>query len=60
MSSYLKTCQNFSFHIFLDTVLFSSLNPRWSHVAGSGLEALKGFPWAETGAARRMGVQAAA
>lgn len=48
MPSYLKTCQNFSFCIFLGTVLFSSLNLRWSHVAGSGFEALKGFPWAKT------------
>lgn len=42
-----KTCQNFSFHIFLGTVLFSSLNLEWSGVAGSGFEALKEFPWAE-------------
>lgn len=48
MLSCLKTCQNFSFHVFLGTVLFTSLNLKWSRVTGSGFEALKGFPWAET------------
>lgn len=48
ISSRLRACQKFSFHFFLGTSLFSSLNPRWSRIASSGFEALERSPWAET------------